>query len=51
MFIFLFMKKLSFHFLLSHVRKVRMNIYTENKVTRIYNVIGKIRGALEPGTS
>lgn len=29
-------------------QKVRMNIHTDNKVTRIYNVIGKIRGALEP---
>ncbi|CAN9511561.1 unnamed protein product [Ophioblennius macclurei] len=29
-------------------RKVRMNIYTNNQVTRIYNVIGKIKGALEP---
>ncbi|XP_044059465.1 N-acetylated-alpha-linked acidic dipeptidase 2 isoform X3 [Siniperca chuatsi] len=28
--------------------KVRMNIHTENQVTRIYNVIGRIRGALEP---
>ncbi|XP_054884561.1 N-acetylated-alpha-linked acidic dipeptidase 2 [Poeciliopsis prolifica] len=29
-------------------QKVRMNIYSNNQVTRIYNVIGKIRGALEP---
>ncbi|KAM9318498.1 N-acetylated-alpha-linked acidic dipeptidase 2 [Pholidichthys leucotaenia] len=29
-------------------QKVRMNIHTNNKVTRIYNVIGKIRGSLEP---
>ncbi|MBN3276757.1 NALD2 dipeptidase, partial [Polyodon spathula] len=29
-------------------RKVKMHIYTNNKVTRIYNVIGKIRGAKEP---
>uniref|UniRef100_A0A8B9LP44 glutamate carboxypeptidase II n=1 Tax=Astyanax mexicanus TaxID=7994 RepID=A0A8B9LP44_ASTMX len=28
--------------------KVRMNIHTYNEVTRIYNVIGKIRGAQEP---
>ncbi|MGH0176133.1 UNVERIFIED_CONTAM: hypothetical protein FKN15_015840 [Acipenser sinensis] len=28
--------------------KVKMHIYTNNKVTRIYNVIGKIRGATEP---
>ncbi|TMS07474.1 Glutamate carboxypeptidase 2 [Larimichthys crocea] len=27
---------------------VRMNIQTNNQVTRIYNVIGRIRGALEP---
>ncbi|KAI3354363.1 hypothetical protein L3Q82_018889, partial [Scortum barcoo] len=29
-------------------QKVRMNIYTDNRITRIYNVIGRIRGALEP---
>uniref|UniRef100_A0A3B3YW23 Glutamate carboxypeptidase 2 n=1 Tax=Poecilia mexicana TaxID=48701 RepID=A0A3B3YW23_9TELE len=29
-------------------QKVRMNIYSNNQVSRIYNVIGKIRGALEP---
>ncbi|XP_053729313.1 N-acetylated-alpha-linked acidic dipeptidase 2 isoform X1 [Synchiropus splendidus] len=29
-------------------QKVRMNIYSNNQVTRIYNVIGKIRGAVEP---
>uniref|UniRef100_A0A672MXH0 Aminopeptidase NAALADL1 n=1 Tax=Sinocyclocheilus grahami TaxID=75366 RepID=A0A672MXH0_SINGR len=28
--------------------KVRMNIHTNNQVTRIYNVIGWIRGAVEP---
>lgn len=28
--------------------RVRLNIYTNNQVTRIYNVIGKIRGAVEP---
>ncbi|KAL4647094.1 putative N-acetylated-alpha-linked acidic dipeptidase [Arapaima gigas] len=28
--------------------KVRMSIHTNNQVTRIYNVIGKIRGAIEP---
>ncbi|CAL9683855.1 unnamed protein product [Knipowitschia caucasica] len=27
---------------------VRLNIHTNNQVTRIYNVIGKIRGAIEP---
>ncbi|CAL8234160.1 unnamed protein product [Arctogadus glacialis] len=31
-----------------HNRKVRMNIHTNNQVTRIYNVIGRIRGAQEP---
>ncbi|KAG9335275.1 hypothetical protein JZ751_005455 [Albula glossodonta] len=29
-------------------QRVRMNIYTNNQVTRIYNVIGKVRGAVEP---
>ncbi|XP_037317931.2 N-acetylated-alpha-linked acidic dipeptidase 2 [Pungitius pungitius] len=29
-------------------QKVRMNIHTYSQVTRIYNVIGRIRGALEP---
>ncbi|XP_041732621.1 N-acetylated-alpha-linked acidic dipeptidase 2 [Coregonus clupeaformis] len=29
-------------------QKVRMNIHTNNQVTRIYNVIGKLRGAVEP---
>uniref|UniRef100_A0A7N6FGR6 Glutamate carboxypeptidase 2 n=1 Tax=Anabas testudineus TaxID=64144 RepID=A0A7N6FGR6_ANATE len=29
-------------------QKVRMNIHTNNQVTRIYNVIGRIRGSLEP---
>ncbi|XP_062873217.1 N-acetylated-alpha-linked acidic dipeptidase 2 [Trichomycterus rosablanca] len=28
--------------------KVRMNIHSNNQVTRIYNVIGRIRGAQEP---
>lgn len=28
--------------------RVRLNIHTNNQVTRIYNVIGKIRGAVEP---
>ncbi|KAK5616575.1 Glutamate carboxypeptidase 2 [Crenichthys baileyi] len=31
-----------------HSHKVRINIHSNNQVTRIYNVIGKIRGALEP---
>uniref|UniRef100_A0AAZ3SDM7 Aminopeptidase NAALADL1 n=1 Tax=Oncorhynchus tshawytscha TaxID=74940 RepID=A0AAZ3SDM7_ONCTS len=30
-------------------QKVRMNIHTNNQVTRIYNVIGRLRGAVEPG--
>uniref|UniRef100_A0A674JVE7 Aminopeptidase NAALADL1 n=1 Tax=Terrapene triunguis TaxID=2587831 RepID=A0A674JVE7_9SAUR len=30
-------------------RKVKMHIHSSNKVTRIYNVIGTIRGATEPG--
>lgn len=34
----------------AYLRKVCMNIHTNNQVTRIYNVIGKIRGAQEPGT-
>uniref|UniRef100_A0A8V0XSR6 glutamate carboxypeptidase II n=1 Tax=Gallus gallus TaxID=9031 RepID=A0A8V0XSR6_CHICK len=29
-------------------RKVRMHVHTNNKVARIYNVIGIIRGAVEP---
>ncbi|XP_056297666.1 N-acetylated-alpha-linked acidic dipeptidase 2 isoform X2 [Pseudoliparis swirei] len=29
-------------------QKVRMNLHTNNQVTRIHNVIGRIRGALEP---
>ncbi|XP_078401883.1 N-acetylated-alpha-linked acidic dipeptidase 2 [Cetorhinus maximus] len=29
-------------------RKVKMHVYTRNEVRRIYNVIGKIRGAVEP---
>ncbi|KAJ8410841.1 hypothetical protein AAFF_G00187980 [Aldrovandia affinis] len=31
-----------------NTQKVRMNIHTNNQVTRIYNVIGRIRGAVEP---
>uniref|UniRef100_A0A672FV90 Glutamate carboxypeptidase 2 n=1 Tax=Salarias fasciatus TaxID=181472 RepID=A0A672FV90_SALFA len=30
------------------LKTVRMNIHTNNRVTRIYNVIGRIHGALEP---
>ncbi|XP_034055064.1 N-acetylated-alpha-linked acidic dipeptidase 2 isoform X2 [Gymnodraco acuticeps] len=29
-------------------QKLRMNIHSNNQITRIYNVIGRIRGALEP---
>uniref|UniRef100_A0A8C4UFP6 Glutamate carboxypeptidase 2 n=1 Tax=Falco tinnunculus TaxID=100819 RepID=A0A8C4UFP6_FALTI len=29
-------------------RKVRMHVHTNNKITRIYNVIGILRGAIEP---
>ncbi|XP_071288896.1 N-acetylated-alpha-linked acidic dipeptidase 2-like isoform X2 [Agelaius tricolor] len=32
----------------SSARKIRMHIHTSNKITRIYNVIGILRGALEP---
>ncbi|XP_049679411.1 N-acetylated-alpha-linked acidic dipeptidase 2-like isoform X3 [Accipiter gentilis] len=32
----------------SSTRKVRMHVHTNNKITRIYNVIGILRGALEP---
>lgn len=30
-------------------RKVKMPVHSNNKVTRIYNVIGTIRGTVEPG--
>uniref|UniRef100_A0A5F8G889 Folate hydrolase 1 n=1 Tax=Monodelphis domestica TaxID=13616 RepID=A0A5F8G889_MONDO len=30
-------------------RKVKMNIHSNNKITRIYNVIGTLRGTVEPG--
>uniref|UniRef100_A0A8C5V315 N-acetylated-alpha-linked acidic dipeptidase 2 n=1 Tax=Microcebus murinus TaxID=30608 RepID=A0A8C5V315_MICMU len=30
------------------LRKVRMHVYNTNKITRIYNVIGTIRGSVEP---
>ncbi|XP_076969418.1 N-acetylated-alpha-linked acidic dipeptidase 2 isoform X2 [Tamandua tetradactyla] len=29
-------------------RKIRMHVYNTNKITRIYNVIGTIRGSVEP---
>ncbi|XP_078289136.1 glutamate carboxypeptidase 2 isoform X2 [Panthera onca] len=30
-------------------QKVKMHVHSNNKVTRIYNVIGTLRGAVEPG--
>ncbi|XP_072467505.1 N-acetylated-alpha-linked acidic dipeptidase 2-like isoform X1 [Notamacropus eugenii] len=30
------------------LRKVRMHVHSTNKITRIYNVIGTIRGSVEP---
>ncbi|XP_069739420.1 N-acetylated-alpha-linked acidic dipeptidase 2-like isoform X2 [Phaenicophaeus curvirostris] len=30
------------------LRKVRMHVHTNNKITQIYNVIGILRGAVEP---
>ncbi|XP_074427700.1 N-acetylated-alpha-linked acidic dipeptidase 2-like isoform X3 [Larus michahellis] len=32
----------------SSTRKVRMHVHTSNKITRIYNIIGILRGAVEP---
>ncbi|XP_074773598.1 N-acetylated-alpha-linked acidic dipeptidase 2-like isoform X4 [Athene noctua] len=32
----------------SSARKVRMHVHTNNKIIRIYNVIGILRGAVEP---
>ncbi|XP_053564603.1 N-acetylated-alpha-linked acidic dipeptidase 2-like [Bombina bombina] len=32
----------------SFTQKIRMHVYSYNQVTRIYNVIGKLRGAVEP---
>lgn len=32
-------------------RKVKMHVHNNNKITRIYNVIGTIRGSVEPGES
>uniref|UniRef100_A0A673BT95 Glutamate carboxypeptidase 2 n=1 Tax=Sphaeramia orbicularis TaxID=375764 RepID=A0A673BT95_9TELE len=39
---------IGYHDAIHLLNAVRMNIHTINQVTRIYNVIGKIRGALEP---
>jgi hypothetical protein len=36
-------------FYLLGIRKVKMHIHSNSKVTRIYNVIGTLRGAVEPG--
>uniref|UniRef100_A0A8V5FUI3 N-acetylated alpha-linked acidic dipeptidase 2 n=1 Tax=Melopsittacus undulatus TaxID=13146 RepID=A0A8V5FUI3_MELUD len=33
----------------SSTRKVRMHVHANNKITRIYNVIGILRGSVEPG--
>uniref|UniRef100_A0ABM5FW75 N-acetylated-alpha-linked acidic dipeptidase 2 isoform X1 n=2 Tax=Pogona vitticeps TaxID=103695 RepID=A0ABM5FW75_9SAUR len=33
---------------MNSTRKVRMHVHTVNQVTRIYNVIGTIKGAVEP---
>uniref|UniRef100_A0A8C5FR03 N-acetylated alpha-linked acidic dipeptidase 2 n=1 Tax=Gadus morhua TaxID=8049 RepID=A0A8C5FR03_GADMO len=39
---------IGYHDAMHLLKKVRMNIHTNNQVTRIYNVIGRIRGAQEP---
>ncbi|XP_058600321.1 N-acetylated-alpha-linked acidic dipeptidase 2 isoform X2 [Onychostoma macrolepis] len=39
---------IGYHDAVHLLHKVRMNIHTNNQVTRIYNVIGRIRGAVEP---
>uniref|UniRef100_A0A8C1N7Q6 Glutamate carboxypeptidase 2 n=1 Tax=Cyprinus carpio TaxID=7962 RepID=A0A8C1N7Q6_CYPCA len=39
---------IGYHDAVHLLHKVRMNIHTNNQVTRIYNVIGWIRGAVEP---
>lgn len=31
------------------IRKVKFHIHSYSKVTRIYNVIGTLKGAIEPG--
>lgn len=31
------------------IRKIKMQIHSVSKVTGIYNVIGTLRGAVEPG--
>lgn len=31
------------------IRKVKLHIHSYSKVTRIYNVIGTLKGAIEPG--
>lgn len=38
-----------FGFSSSYTRKVKMHIHSHNEVRRIYNVIGTIRGEVEPG--
>uniref|UniRef100_A0A4W5NUP2 Aminopeptidase NAALADL1 n=1 Tax=Hucho hucho TaxID=62062 RepID=A0A4W5NUP2_9TELE len=39
---------IGYHDAIQLLKKVRMNIHTNNQVTRIYNVIGRLRGAVEP---
>uniref|UniRef100_A0AAQ4QU70 Glutamate carboxypeptidase 2 n=1 Tax=Gasterosteus aculeatus aculeatus TaxID=481459 RepID=A0AAQ4QU70_GASAC len=39
---------IGYHDAIHLLKKVRMNIHTNSQVTRIYNVIGRIRGAVEP---
>lgn len=38
-----------FGFSSQYTRKVKMHINSHNEITRIYNVIGTIRGTVEPG--
>lgn len=38
-----------FGFSCRYTRKVKMHIHSNNEVRRIYNVIGTIRGTVEPG--
>ncbi|TWW77437.1 N-acetylated-alpha-linked acidic dipeptidase 2 [Takifugu flavidus] len=39
---------IGYHDAIHLLKKLRMNIHTYNQITQIYNVIGWIRGALEP---
>lgn len=38
-----------FGFSFQYTRQVKMHIHSHNEITRIYNVIGTIRGTAEPG--